>query len=167
MTTRKSVYLAFLIATGILLQLLESFVPIAGFVPGFKIGFANIVSLFALYAYGQREMWIVGMGRILLSSFLQGTFLSIPFWLSCSGGMLAMLMMALWKKSDWFSIYGISIIGSAFHVVGQVISITWIYQQYFMQIFLPILLAMSIVSGLCIAYFTTKLLQNMRKGEIL
>lgn len=78
-----------------------------------------------------------------------------------------MLMMALWKKSDWFSIYGISIIGSAFHVVGQVISITWIYQQYFMQMFLPILLAMSIVSGLCIAYFTTKLLQNMRKGEIL
>ncbi|MGI6068299.1 Gx transporter family protein, partial [Absicoccus porci] len=65
-----------------------------------------------------------------------------------------------------FSIYGISILGAAFHSVGQVIAVTWIYQQYFMQLFLPILLALSIVSGLVVAILSQKMLDRL-KGRII
>lgn len=166
MKTKKSVILAFLIALGILFQLIESFFPVVMVVPGYKIGIANIVSLFALYRFGCKEMVIVTIGRIFLSALLQGTLFSVAFILSCSGGFLSMLLMILAYRSHYFTIYGTSVIGACFHNVGQVIAITWIYQQYFMQLFLPILLALSIVSGLCIALLTSQILKRMQSVRI-
>ena len=58
MNVKKSVILAFLVAVGILLQLLESFVGIFMIVPGYKIGLANIAGLFALYIYDEK---IIGL----------------------------------------------------------------------------------------------------------
>ena len=152
-------------AVGILLQLIESFVPIVMIVPGFKIGLANLASLFALMIYDKKSMWIVGMGRIFLSAILQGTLFSVAFWLSLSGGLLSLLAMSIGADVKVFSIYGISILGAAFHSVGQVIAVTWIYKQYFMQLFLPILLALSIVSGLVVAILSQKMLDRL-KGRI-
>lgn len=166
MNTRKSVNLGFLMAVGILLQLIESFVPIVMIVPGFKIGLANLVSLFALMIYDKKSMWIVGIGRIFLSALLQGTLFSVAFWLSLSGGLLSLIAMSIAADVKVFSIYGISILGAAFHSVGQVIAVTWIYQQYFMQLFLPILLALSIVSGLVVAILSQKMLDRL-KGRII
>lgn len=166
MDTRKSVNLGFLMAVGILLQLIESMVPFVMIVPGFKIGLANLASLFALMAYDKKSMWIVGLGRIFLASLLQGTLFSIAFWLSLSGGMMSLVAMSIAYKTKVFSIYGISILGAAFHSVGQVVAVTWIYQQYFMQLFLPVLLALSIVSGLVIAILTQKMFDRL-KGRIL
>lgn len=165
MNTRKSVNLGFLMAVGILLQLIESFVPIVMIVPGFKIGLANLASLFALMIYDKKSMWIVGIGRIFLSALLQGTLFSVAFWLSLSGGLFSLIAMSIAADVKVFSIYGISILGAAFHSVGQVIAVTWIYQQYFMQLFLPILLALSIVSGLVVAILSQKMLDRL-KGRI-
>lgn len=166
MKARKAVMLAFLIALGIIFQLVESFFPVVMIVPGYKIGLANIVSLFALYAYGDKDLLIVSFGRIFLAALCMGTLFSIPFMLSLSGGVLSAAAMILAKKSKAFSIYGVSILGAVFHSVGQVIAITMIYQQYFMQLFLPILIALSIASGLCIALLTSQILKRM-KGKYL
>ena len=57
MRVKKSVILAFLVAVGILLQLLESFVGIFMIVPGYKIGLANIAGLFALYM--MKNHWLM------------------------------------------------------------------------------------------------------------
>ena len=122
MNTRKSVNLGFLMAVGILLQLIESFVPIVMIVPGFKIGLANLASLFALMIYDKKSMWIIGIGRIFLSALLQGTLFSVAFWLSLSGGLLSLIAMSIAADVKVFSIYGISILGAAFHSVGQVIA---------------------------------------------
>lgn len=162
MTTKKAVQLSFLIAVGILLQIMESFIPVLMIVPGFKIGFANLVSVFALWEYDRKSMWIVSLGRIFLSSLLQGTLFGISFWLSLSGGLLALIAMSLACQAKCFSVYGISVVGAACHSVGQVLAITWIYQQYFMQLYLPVLLALSIVSGLIIAMITEKMMLRFK-----
>lgn len=165
MNVKKSVILAFLVAAGILLQLLESFVGVFMIVPGYKIGLANIAGLFALYMYDEKFMAYVSLLRIFLSSLMQGTLFSVSFWLSLSGGLLACLAMIIAYKSRVFSIYGVSILGASFHNIGQVIAITWIYQQYFMQLFLPILLALSIVSGILIAVICKKVLNHINGGS--
>lgn len=162
MTARKAAMLGMLMAAGILLQLLESFVPVMAIVPGYKIGLANIVGLFALYRFGTKDMVIVTTGRVVLSALLTGTIFSVAFLLSCSGAVLSMLAMALGKASGKFSIYGVSVLGAVFHSVGQVAAVTWIYQQYFMQMFLPILMALSLVSGLLIALVTSQLLSRIK-----
>lgn len=165
MNVKKSVILAFLVAAGILMQLLESFVGVFMIVPGYKIGLANIAGLFALYMYDEKSMAYVSLLRIFLSSLMQGTLFSVSFWLSLSGGLLACLAMIIAYKSKVFSIYGVSILGASFHNIGQVIAITWIYQQYFMQLFLPILLALSIVSGILIAVICKKVLNHINGGS--
>ena len=71
MNVKKSVILAFLVAVGILLQLLESFVGIFMIVPGYKIGLANIAGLFALYIYDEKSLAYVSLLRILLNQFLR------------------------------------------------------------------------------------------------
>lgn len=162
MTARKAAMLGMLMAAGILLQLLESFVPVMAIVPGYKIGLANIVGLFALYRFGTKDMVIVTTGRVVLSALLTGTIFSVAFLLSCCGAVLSMLAMALGKASGKFSIYGVSVLGAVFHSVGQVAAVTWIYQQYFMQMFLPILMALSLVSGLLIALVTSQLLSRIK-----
>jgi heptaprenyl diphosphate synthase len=161
MNARKSVLLSFFMAAGILMQLIESFFPVVMIVPGYKIGLANIATLFVLYAYGPKEAVIVSFGRIFLACLLQGTLFSIAFWLSFSGGVCSLIVMIIAYKFNLFSIYGVSVLGACFHSVGQVIAITFIYQQYFMQLFLPVLLALSIVSGLCIALLSAQLLRRL------
>lgn len=165
MTTKKTMILAFLMALGIMLQLLESFVPVVMIIPGFKIGLANVVSLFALVVYDKKSMWIVGLGRICLAGLLTGTLFSITFWLSVSGGLFALLAMSLTYALKKFSVYGISVAGAASHSIGQVIAVTYMYQQYFMQLFLPVLLALSIVSGLFIGLFCQKTVSRL-KGRL-
>ena len=158
MNVKKSVILAFLVAVGILLQLLESFVGIFMIVPGYKIGLANIAGLFALYIYDEKSLAYVSLLRIFLSSLMQGTLFSVSFYLSLSGGILACIAMIIAYRSKVFSIYGVSILGACFHNIGQVITITWIYQQYFMQLFF------SIVSGILIAVVCKKVLSRIHGG---
>lgn len=162
---KKMIYLSFLIALGIVFQIVESFLSLFWIVPGFKIGFANVCSVYALYLWGYKEMCIVSIMRIFLSSLLQGTLFSISFWLSLSGGILSLLAMAILYKSKKFSIYGVSIAGACFHNIGQVFAVCMIYQQFFMQLFLPLLLALSNVSGFCIGYLTLQII-NRTKGRI-
>lgn len=162
MNAKKSVILAFLIALGIIFQLIESFFPVVMIVPGYKIGIANIVGLFALYAYGPKELVIVCLGRIFLAALLQGTLFSVPFVLSLTGGIFSLAAMILGFRSNVFSIYGVSVLGACFHNIGQVIAITILYQQFFMQLFLPVLLALSIVAGLCIALLSAQILKRMK-----
>lgn len=157
---RKMVQLSMLVAAGILLQLIESFFPVVMIVPGYKIGLANIVGLYALYAFGIRDMAAVTLLRIFLAALGMGTLFSVSFILSLSGGILAILAMALTYKAGIFSIYGVSVAGAAAHSFGQVMAITVLYQQYFMQLYLPVLLALSIVSGLCIALLSAQLLKR-------
>lgn len=56
-----------------MLQIIESFVPVVIFVPGFKIGFANIVSLLTLMLWDIPSMWCVTLLRIVLASLMMGT----------------------------------------------------------------------------------------------
>lgn len=163
MTTRKIVELAFLMAAGIVLQIMESFLPVVFIVPGFKIGFANVVGLYTLYNYDTRSMWIVGIGRIFLASLLQGLLFSVSFWLSLSGGLLSLGIMSILYRTGKFSIYGLSVAGAACHSIGQVVAVTIIYQQFFMQLYLPVLLALSIVSGLCIGILAGQLIRRFRR----
>lgn len=158
---RRMIQLSLLIAAGILMQLIEAFFPVVMIIPGYKIGLANITGLYALYAFGIREMWIVTLLRIVLASLCTGTIFSVSFLLSTAGGLLSLIVMSLAKRAGIFSIYGVSAAGAAAHCCGQVLAVSLLYQQFFMQLFLPVLLALSIVSGLCIALLTSMLLQRI------
>ncbi len=85
---------------------------------GIKIGLANIVTLFVLYRVGLVDAVCVSLVRILLSGFL---FNADAVMYSLFGAAFSLLVMALLKKTNWFSVVAVSIAGAIAHNFGQVL----------------------------------------------
>lgn len=158
---QKLTLFAMLCALAIVFHYVESMVVIPLPVPGFRLGLANILSLIALYYFDARALFIIGIVRVLFASLLSGMLFATSFWLSLAGMLLSALTMTIARRCSCFSIYGVSVLGSAAHCVAQVMVVTWIYQQFFMQALLPILVALSIPTGLLIAMLADQVLKRL------
>lgn len=132
-----------LLALSIVLSILESFIPIFNF-PGFKLGLANIVIVTVLYIYSFKDAIYISLVRILFLAILRTGF-GISLYFSLSGALLSLIAMFLAKKTK-LSIIGVSIIGSIFHIIGQIIvAIVLLNTNLFY--YLPYLLIFSVISG--------------------
>ena len=158
---QKMTLFALLCALAIIFHFIESMVVIPLPIPGFRLGLANILSLIALYYFGVQAIFTVGIIRVLFASLLSGMLFTTSFWLSLAGVLLSAMVMSAAKHFSCFSIYGVSVLGSCAHSIAQVLVITWIYQQFFMQALLPILVALSIPTGLIMAMFAQQVLNRL------
>jgi heptaprenyl diphosphate synthase len=139
--------LGVLTAAAIVIAILESFIPSIG-IPGVKMGLANIVILIILYELGIWEAGVVNLLRVLVVSLVRGTFLSMGFLMSLIGAALSFGIMVLFylliKK---FSIIGVSVIGSVFHVTGQIIIAMIFLGSAYIFLYLPIIAISAIITG--------------------
>ena len=158
---QKLTLFAMLCALAIVFHYVESMVVIPLPVPGFRLGLANILSLIALYYFDARALFTIGIVRVLFASLLSGMLFATSFWLSLAGMLLSAVLMTIASRCSCFSIYGVGVLGSAAHCVAQVMVVTWIYQQFFMQALLPILVALSIPTGLLIAMLADQVLKRL------
>ena len=147
MKVQKMALLGVLTASAIVIAILESFIPSIG-IPGGKMGLANIVILIILYELGIWEAGVVNLLRVLVVSLVRGTFLSMGFLMSLTGAALSFGIMVLFylliKK---FSIVGVSVIGSVFHVTGQIIIAMIFLGSAYIFLYLPIIAISAIITG--------------------
>ena len=89
LTTRQLTLCAVLTAMALALSYLENFFPLslAIPIPGIKLGLANIVTLFALYALGTSQAFLILLVRCCLGSLFAGNVSALLF--SLFGGVLA------------------------------------------------------------------------------
>ena len=84
MDTKRISKLSMLLALSLVLSLVESYIPILnGVIPGFKVGFANIVVLFALYNLSFREAISLSILRVFIMGILRTGLFSITFTFTC------------------------------------------------------------------------------------
>ncbi|MEG0274752.1 MAG: Gx transporter family protein [Longicatena sp.] len=162
-STKNMTTITMLIAISIIFHMVESMVPLPIPIPGFRLGLANIVGLIALYLFDAKTMISINVMRVVLASLLRGVIFGTGFWLSLCGVMLSSLACIIAKKKSPMSMFGVSVAGSVFHSVGQVIAVTFIYQQFFMQAVLPILTLLSIPTGLFVALMAQQVLKRIHK----
>ena len=147
MKVQKMALLGVLTAGAIVIAILESFIPSVG-IPGVKLGLANIVILIILYELGILEAVIVNLLRVLVVGLVRGTFLSMGFLMSLTGAVLSLGVMILFylliKK---FSIIGVSVIGSIFHVFGQILIAMLFLGTAYIFLYLPIIAISAIITG--------------------
>lgn len=162
---RNNVMIALLIAIALILHIVELIFPITALIPGIKLGLANIVSLLALVIFGFKAGLIIVFFRVILASFLTGTFMTISFYLSISGGLIAYLAMSFvfYYFKGIFSIIGISVIGAAFHNLGQIIVAYFIIANWAIFYYLPYLLLAAIPTGIGIGLITHYLIIYLKK----
>lgn len=152
--------IACLLTISIVISIIEGILfPIP--IVGVKLGLANIVTLILLFKYSKILTFTVVLLRILIVSFLIGTFLGPTFYMSLSGGLLALFVMMIIKKINVFSIFGISICGAVAHSIGQILA-TFILLETFLTIYyLPLILFASLFSGVFTAFVARKVLDIM------
>ena len=151
--------LGVLTAGTIVIAILESFIPSIG-IPGVKLGLANIMILVILYELGILEAVIVNLVRVLVVGLVRGTFLSMGFMMSLAGATLSLTVMIIFylliKK---FSIIGVSVIGSLFHVTGQILVAMIYLGTTYVIFYLPIIAISAIITGVLVG-FTAKIIIN-------
>ena len=70
--------------------------PIFSAVPGIKLGLANIIIIYLLFALSAKDAVTVSVVRVLLSSLLFGTALTLLY--SLAGAALSLTVMIVLKK---------------------------------------------------------------------
>ena len=166
LTTKQLTLCAVLTALALAFSYLENFFPLslAIPIPGIKLGLANIVTVFALYALGPAQALLILTGRCLLGAVFAGNMNALIF--SLLGGFSAMLVMILLSKSRHLSIYGVSVGGAAAHNCGQIAAACLWTGNVLVVSYFPVLLFSGIAAGAVIGLAAGLLLNRLRKGGV-
>ena len=132
MHTKKLTAMAILIAIGIIMGYIDSFVNVIP-VSGVKIGLSNIVLLYCIYKLSIAETLIVATIKSVLNGILFSGIMSIMYSLSASIISVA-VMMLLFKYAKKISIYGISMCGSCMFNIVQFIVASVVFGNFLIMI---------------------------------
>ncbi len=156
----KNVVLGFMVAVAIVLQVLESFIPVPLPIPGGKIGLANIVALIVLIKFGAKEAVVVTLLRAILGSFIHGGFVTMIYSVA---GALFSVVTAIWLyKNSKFTIIGIGVMSALVHNLAQVIVAILLMNNIYIVTYYPILMLVSVPCGALTGYVTGLVLNKLK-----
>ena len=119
MTVRKLTHMAVLTAVALTIFVLEAQLPpLVPMIPGVKLGLANVVTVYAIFALGSGPAAMILLARVVLGSLFAG---GSTIFYSLAGGVCCFLAMALLRlvmteKQMW----ACSALGAAAHNIGQI-----------------------------------------------
>ena len=145
MKTKQLTTGAILAALALALSYVEGMFPLPVPLPGFKLGLANIVTLFALYTLGAPSALAILLVRVLLGAMFAGNASALLY--SLLGGFAAMAVMIALSRARGLSVYGVSIGGAAAHNIGQVAAAMLTLGNAAPAAYLPVLLVVAVFSG--------------------
>ena len=151
-----------LVALAMILSYVESLIPAFVAVPGVKVGLANIVVIFALYTLGPVEALTVSLLRVILSSFLFGSVLSLLY--SLSGALLSLGGMIVMKKLKIFSTLVVSVTGGVLHNVGQILVAWLVLETDVLLYYLPVLILSGVVTGAVIGIIGALVIKRLENN---
>ena len=146
MKPKKLVLLALLTAIALTIFIVEAQIPPIVPIPGVRLGLTNIVTVFAVFAIGSREGAAVLLCRIFLGAVFAGNFSTILY--SAAGGFCAIAVTVGMKKLlTTRQLWVAGALGAMAHNIGQMAAAVAISQTPSLVIYLPLLLAIAIVTG--------------------
>ena len=147
MKTKKITQLAMLSAVALTIFMLEAQLPPLVPLPGVKLGLANIVTVFTVFALGPKEGALVLTVRIFLGSVFAGNFSTIFYSAAggaCAIGVTICLRHILKQNQLWVA----GCLGSAAHCLGQMAVAVIMMGTVSILIYLPVMLVLGLITGL-------------------
>lgn len=163
--TNKMVKIALLLAVALIINYLESLVPLPLPLPGVKLGLANCIGLVVLCLYDEKDYILFNILKVFMVALLRTGF-GTSFFIGLSGTFFATSITLLFHKFSKVSIYGLSVVGAVFHALGQVLMVMFLYNSIYMINYLVILEVTSVISGLLTAFVASVTLQKLPKRMI-
>ena len=156
---RKLTLYAVLCAVCMVLSYLETLLDLSFIAPGIKIGLANVAACTLIIKGDTKGAFCVNIARILLSSLIFGSIVSLAFALC--GGVTSMAAMFLCGRTKRFSPVGISILGGVVHNAVQC-AVGTLFVGPGVVFYLPVLLVCGIASGAAVGTVSTLLLKRYK-----
>jgi len=167
MKLKKLVFLAIVVSISIVLSIVESSISSFVFViPGVKLGLANIMTLVVLFIYGDKDGALVVVFRILLVGLIYSGLFTPTWLMSISGGFLAFGSMILVKRIPKLSMVSVSVAGSLFHMVGQILMAILVLDTATLIFYLPYMMLISIPTGIFTGLVAKKLIDVFQRQLI-
>lgn len=146
MKVKKLTLLSLLSAIALTIFMVEAQIPALVPIPGIKLGLANIVTVFTVFAIGAKEGAAVLFVRVFLGAVFAGNFSTILY--SGAGGLCAILTTIgakhiLTKKQLWIA----GVLGAIAHSIGQMTMAVAITQTLGLLAYLPVMIAVGILTG--------------------
>ena len=146
MKVKKLVLLALLTAIALSIFMIEAQIPAPVPVPGVKLGLANIVTVFTVFLLGSWEGAAVLFCRIFLGAVFAGNFSTIFY--SAAGGLLSILTtIGLKKFLTTKQLWVAGALAAIAHSVGQMAAAILISGTPGLAVYLPVMVAISVVTG--------------------
>ena len=165
-TTPDDHRIAQLAAAAIGLSLIDAAIPLP--LPGIKPGLANIVTLIVLSRYGWvAAAWVSGL-RVFAGSLLLGYFLSPGFFMSLTGALFSLLMLAMAMRLPrrYFGPVSWSILAAFAHIGGQLLlARLWLIPHDGLFLQLPFFAVAALGFGIINGLIAARLLEELPATE--
>lgn len=159
MRTRKLTTMALLLGIALILFVVEAQIPALVPIPGVKLGLSNMITVYAVYALGSKEGALILFCRVFLGAIFSGQFSTVFY--SAAGGATAILVTIVLK---WVlrpnQLWVAGCLGAIAHSIGQMIMAITLTGTPSLLIYLPIMIACSVVTGLFTGLCTQLILKR-------
>ena len=152
---------ALLAALALIFSYIEVLIPFNFGVPGIKLGVANLVIIVSLYYLGAGYAITVNVVRILIAGLLFNGLFGALY--SLAGAIVSFIVMILLKKTDVFSVVGISMAGGVAHNLGQILVAAFLVSNIKIFIYFPVLIISGVVCGTIIGILSQLILRKLPK----
>ena len=154
--------LALLAAIALTIFMVEAQLPAPIPIPGVKLGLANIVTVYAVFALGPGDALLILASRVFLGAVFSGQMMTLLY--SGAGGLLAwgamsLLRMGMSRQQIWLC----SPVAALFHNAGQLLAAAAVMRTWAVLAYLPYLTLSGILTGLFTGLCAQFLLKRLEK----
>ncbi|HRR76273.1 MAG TPA: Gx transporter family protein [Ruminococcus sp.] len=146
MKTKRLAELSMLTAAALIIFIVELRFPDIIPVPGVKLGLANIITVYAVYRFSGREVFLMVLTRVILGAIFSTNFSALIYSFAgamcCLGGML-LLRRVVPVKYIWLC----SIIGAMLHNTGQMAVAVIALRSFAVTVYYPVLIVAGCIAG--------------------
>ena len=154
--------LALLTAIALTIFMAEAQIPTFTAVPGVKLGLANIVTVYAMFALGPGDALLVLSARVFLGAVFSGQMMTLIY--SAAGGFLSWCALCLLKNFLTESqIWLASPAAAVFHNLGQLLAAAAVLHSWAVMAWLPHLIIAAVIAGLFTGAAAQALLKRLKK----
>lgn len=154
--------LALLTAIALTIFLAEAQIPAFTAVPGVKLGLANIVTVYVMFAMGPGDALLVLSARVFLGAVFSGQMMTLLY--SAAGGLLSWCVLCLLgrlltKEQIWLA----SPVAAIFHNLGQLLAAAAVLRSWSVLAWLPYLVIAGVLAGLFTGMAAQALLRRLER----
>ena len=156
--------LALLTAIALTIFMAEAQLPALTAIPGVKLGLANIVTVYVMFAMGSRDALLVLSGRVLLGAVFSGQPMTLIY--SAAGGLLSWCVLCLLgrlltDRQIWLA----SPVAAIFHNLGQLLAAAAVLRSWSVLAWLPYLVIAAVLAGLFTGVAAQVLLRRLERVQ--